>query len=120
MTVGVEAGDVGYPRADRRERMMATQGATATGAATVEGARAEIDAVIETAGKVAHEGLDPNADSVRVLAGLVLQLAEQVGRLVDRAATSSATTDRSPNEADAPIEEDVSPGEAPARPARPV
>lgn len=96
---------------------MAAQDATEAG--TIQGARAEVDAVIETAGKVAHEGLDPSADSVRVLAGLVLQLAEQVGRVLDDAATST-TDDGSPNEADTPTEEDTSPGDAPAEPARPI
>ena len=98
---------------------MTTQVATGAAAGTIQGARAEVDAVIETAGKVAHEGLDPNADSVRVLAGLVLQLAEQVGRLIDGAATD-AREGRSPNETDAPTEEDTSPGDAPAEPARPI
>jgi hypothetical protein len=86
---------------------------------TTQAIRAEIDAVIETAGKVAHEGLAPDADGVRVLAGLVLQLAEQVGRLVD-GASERPTTDRSPNETDAPIEEDVTPEDAPADPPREI
>ena len=98
---------------------MTTQDATVTAAGAVQGARVEVDAVIETAGKVAHEGLDPSADSVRVLAGLVLQLAEQVGRLLDGVATT-ASADRSPNETDTPTEEDSSPGDAPAEPARPI
>ena len=86
-----------------------------------EGARAEIAAVIETAGKVAHEGLAPGADGHRVLAGLILQLAEQVARLADTPQLESrAAADRSPNELQAPVEEDRSPQDAPADPSRSV
>jgi hypothetical protein len=102
----------------RRDAEMATQDGSGTGTATE--IRAEVDAVIETAGKAAHEGLDPAADSVRVLAGLVLQLAEQVRRLLDEPDGSSKSVDRSPNETDSPTEEDASPEDSPAEPARPV
>ena len=86
-----------------------------------EGARAEVAAVIETAQKVAHEGLSPEADGPRVLAGLILQLAEQVARLTDAPPSQSRTAaDRSPNEAQAPTEEDRSPEDAPADPSRSV
>ena len=98
---------------------MTTEVPTGAAAGTIQGARTEVDAVIETAGRVAHEGLDPNADSVRVLAGLVLQLAEQVGRLIDGGGMATSAS-RSPNEVDAPTEEDTSPGDAPAEPARPI
>ena len=98
---------------------MATHDGSRTGTGAVDEIRAEVDAVIETAGKVAHEGLDPSADSVRVLAGLVLQLAEQVGRVLD-GSTATSLADRSPNEVDAPIEEDITPEDAPAEPARPL
>jgi hypothetical protein len=86
-----------------------------------EGVRAEIAAVIETAGKVAHEGLTPGADGPRVLGGLILQLAEQVARLADaQQLESRAAADRSPNEVEAPLEEDRSPQDAPADPSRRV
>jgi hypothetical protein len=85
------------------------------------GAHAEVAALIETANKVAHEGLAPGADGPRVLAGLILQLAEQVARLAEpSAAGSGIATGRSPNEAEASTEEDRSPREAPADPARSV
>jgi hypothetical protein len=85
------------------------------------GAHAEVASVIETASKVAHEGLAPGADGPRVLAGLVLQLAEQVARLTEPSATGSGIApDRSPNETEAPAEEDRSPREATADPARSV
>lgn len=86
-----------------------------------EGARAEVAAVIHTAAKIAHEGIPPGADGSRVLAGLILQLAEQVPRLADLPRFESRTaSDRSPNEVEAPVEEDRSPQEAPADPARSV
>lgn len=86
-----------------------------------EGARAEVAAVIETAGKVAHEGLAPGADGPRVLAGLILQLAEQVVRLTDTPQSESRdAAGRSPDEVEAPVEEDRSPQEAPADPPRSV
>lgn len=84
---------------------------------------AELDAVIETAGKVAHDGPEPGSDGIRIVSGLVLQLAEQVRRLAEPSIGETASepvTDRSPNEAEAPSEEDVSPRNAPADPARPV
>lgn len=85
------------------------------------GALAEVDAVIETASKVAHEGLAPGADGPRVLAGLILQLAEQVARLNGAESPHRAgQQDRSPNEADAPVEEDSSPEGPPAEPSGPV
>lgn len=85
------------------------------------GAHAEITSVIETASKVAHDGLTPGADGHRVLAGLILKLAEQVARLAEPSAPGSVSApDRSPNEEEAPAEEDRSPQEAPADPARSV
>ena len=86
-----------------------------------EQVRAEIQSVIETAGNVAHGGLEPGSDGPRVLAGLLLKLAEQVERLAHaRSAGSSAPSGRSPNENEAPIEEDITPEDAPAQPARGV
>jgi hypothetical protein len=85
------------------------------------GAHAEVASVIETASKVANEGLAPGADGPRVLAGLIKQLAEQVARLAQSSAPGSGIApDRSPNENEAPAEEDRSPQEAPADPARSV
>ena len=100
--------DIGTPTATRGEDQR-------------EGARAEIAAVIETAGKVAHEGLAPGADGHRVLGGLILQLAEQVARLADTPQLESrAAADGSPNQLEAPVEEDRSPQDAPANPSRSV
>lgn len=87
------------------------------------GVQAEVASVIETAERVARDGPSPGSDGVRVVAGLLLQLAEQVERIAAEHLPDGAAKkpeDASPNEADAALEEDRSPGEAPARPARPV
>jgi hypothetical protein len=101
--------------------------------------RAEVVVTRETAERVAHDGPQPRSDAPRVLAGLISQLAEQVERLVDTLASApdgtipavdgqieattpvaSRTPDVTPNQADAPAEEDTSSEQAPAKPLRPV
>jgi hypothetical protein len=91
----------------------------------VDGASAELASVIETADLIARDGLSPGSDGPRVLAGLISQLAAQTARLVD-AATIGTGPDResqtslSPQDVDVPTEEDISPRDAPAEPAREV
>jgi hypothetical protein len=88
----------------------------------VEGAKAELASVVETAELIAHEGLSPGSDGPRVLAGLISQLATQTMRMLEGADGPVETPDspQSPNEAEAPAEEDRSPQDAPAEPAHEI
>jgi hypothetical protein len=90
--------------------------------AEVEGAKAELASVIETADLIAHQGLSPGSDGPRVLAGLISQLATQMARLLEAAGDPSGVRGGppSPNEAEAPAEEDLSPQDAPAEPPHEV
>jgi hypothetical protein len=54
-----------------------------TAPSPVHQVRAEIGSIIDTAEGVAYEGLQPGSDGPKVLAGLILQLASQVDRLID-------------------------------------
>jgi hypothetical protein len=86
-----------------------------------ESALAEVRKTKETAERVANGEAEEGADQIRVLAGMIHQLAEQVERLADGGLTSQvpggrAGGDRSPNETDAPLEEDRTPEDAPAEP----
>ena len=72
------------------------------------GALAEVAKVRDTAQRLAKGDYPEQADHVRVLAGLIGQLAEQIERMVpegDGVASNVATT-----------EEDLTPGKAPAEP----
>jgi hypothetical protein len=88
----------------------------------VEGAKAELASIIETADLIAHQGLSPGSDGPRVLAGLISQLATQTARLFEAAGDPSEVPGGppSPNEAEAPAEEDRSPQDAPAEPAHEI
>jgi hypothetical protein len=72
------------------------------------GALAEVAKVRDTAERLANGDYPEQADHVRVLAGLIGQLAEQVERMVpgEGGVVSSVAT----------TEEDLTPGEAPAEP----
>jgi hypothetical protein len=75
----------------------------------------EIRSTKETAQGIAHDGPAPGADVPRVLAGLLSHLAEQLERM---ASLLSKGSDAAPvANADAQ-EEDISPQDAPAEPAR--
>jgi hypothetical protein len=88
----------------------------------LEQVRAEIGSVIHTAENVADDGLQPGSDGMKVLAGLILQLAVQVDRLIEigDGTRKDVPSSSSPNEAETPTEEDATPAKAPADPPRPV
>jgi hypothetical protein len=72
------------------------------------GAFAEVTKVRETAQKLANGDYPEQADHIRVLAGLIGQLAEQVERLSPQGEGSSSNV--------ATEEEDATPAKAPAEP----
>lgn len=83
-----------------------------------EGVRAEARKTKETAERLANGDYPEGADHIRVLAGMISQLAEQVERL----AAPGSNEPRNDREAPAPAEgeleeEDRTPEEAPADPA---
>jgi hypothetical protein len=89
----------------------------------LEGISAELASIVRTADLIAHEGLQPDSDGPRVLAGLISQLGTQLLRVVEPGSEDPRQTisdNQSPNEEDAPTEEDVSPEDAPAEPPRDV
>lgn len=68
-----------------------------------QGALAEIASVRETADRVANGDAPEDADQIRVLAGLIRQLAEQVERLFaesDRDEASDGPGTQEPDQAD--------------------
>jgi hypothetical protein len=90
-----------------------------------DGAIAEVVKVRETAEKLANGDYPEEADHVRVLAGLIHQLAEPVERLNTQNAAppqpSSSTTENGSvhagqQVAGAAVEEDITPERAPAQP----
>jgi cytochrome c556 len=78
------------------------------------GALAEVAKVRETAQKLANGDYPEQADHVRVLAGLIGQLAEQVERMSPQGDMRPQGEERS--SAVATLEEDATPEEAPAEP----
>jgi hypothetical protein len=74
------------------------------------GAMAEVAKVRETAQRLADGDYPEEADHIRVLAGMIGQLAEQVERLGQQASAPSA------HDAEALVEEDRTPERAPAQP----
>ena len=100
------------------------------GAATFEAVLAELRSTRETAQGIAHDGPAPDADVSRLLAGLLAHLAEQVERVVSLLPKGTPIGDRPvperravggttpPQEDDDATEEDISPEDAPAEPAR--
>jgi hypothetical protein len=85
---------------------------------SVDGIRAEAKKTKETAERLANGNFPDEADHVRVLAGLIHQLAEQVERLSSREVSSGADEPREAPAAGAEqqLEEDLSPEKAPAQP----
>jgi len=89
----------------------------------MEGVIAEVRKVRETADKLAEGDYPEGADHVRVLAGMIRQLAEQVERLaVDTGPAAARGTgpavdpETVEHDRDALLEEDRSPERAPAAP----
>jgi hypothetical protein len=73
----------------------------------------------DTADRIANGEQPQEADDVRVLAGMIRQVADQVERLtalLDGSGSSGGPSDQ--HERERLAEEDVSPGDAPAEPAR--
>jgi hypothetical protein len=111
----------------RRDDISVVDGGKGQGMAPspVDQVRAEIRSVIDTAESVAYDGLQPGSDGLKVLAGLILQPASQVDRLIDvlgrdPSPARRGAEPRSVNEAEAPTEEDMSPDDAPADPSREI
>lgn len=89
--------------------------------AEVEGAAAELESIVRTADLIAHDGLQPGSDGFRVLAGLVSQLASQTARILDAGSGFEGWSEggtQTPEQREAPTEEDISPEDAPAEPSR--
>lgn len=89
----------------------------------MQGVAAEARKVRETADKLAEGDYPEEADNVRVLAGMIRQLAEQVERLaVDTAPAAARGTgpavdpEAVQHDRDVVLEEDRSPERAPAAP----
>ena len=74
--MGDTRNDVGAARAAVAEEHQDPR----TPAADLGQVRAELEAVIETAERVAHDGLTEGTDGPRLLAGLVAQVAGQLDR----------------------------------------
>ena len=86
-----------------------------------EGVRAEARKTKETAERLANGDYPEGADHIRVLAGMISQLAEQVERLASHGSeiSNGPRTDHRvpPGPPDVEAEEDRTPEEAPADPA---
>jgi len=91
---------------------------TIQGEVDVEAALVEVAKVRETAERVAKGESSDDADQIRVVAGLVHQLAEQTERLFAIGRVPAAGGSRDENEHDAALllEEDRTPEDAPAEP----
>lgn len=86
---------------------------------------AEIRSTRETAEKIAKDGATEGTDVARLLAGLIAHLADQMEKLAAASSSSGSLDDPEQGRedsgtqiADATPEEDVSPQDAPAAPAR--
>lgn len=93
----------------------------ATSTLYTDAVMAEARKTKETAAKLANGDYPEDADHVRVLAGMIQKLAEQVETLAGVAATAPASSpsgSRSPEskDAEAALEEDQTPRDAPADP----
>lgn len=86
-----------------------------------QGIRAEAKKTKETAERLANGDYPDGADHIRVLAGMISQLAAQVERLASPGSEISTgpRNDRSPDPGgpEGELEEDLTPGQAPAQPA---
>ena len=86
-----------------------------------EGVRAEARKTKETAERLANGDYPEGADHIRVLAGMISQLAEQVERLASPGSdiSNEPRNDREvpPGQIEGELEEDRTPEEAPADPS---
>ena len=86
-----------------------------------QGIRAEARKTKETAERLANGDYPASADHVRVLAGMISQLAEQVERLASPGSEISngdwSDRDADAGGSEAASEEDLTPERAPAQPA---
>ena len=84
-----------------------------------ETARTEARKTKETAERLANGEYPEDADHIRVLAGMIHQLAEQVERLASQGSTdaSEQAVTQPSSETKGRLEEDVTPERAPAQPA---
>lgn len=79
----------------------------------------EVRKTKETAARLANGEYPEEADHIRVLAGMIQKLAEQIERLADGVGTAGGPTprdDRSRVDREAAVEEDQTPQDAPADP----
>jgi cytochrome c556 len=81
----------------------------------------EVRKTRETAARLANGEYPEEADHIRVLAGMIQKLAEQIERLADSGGTAGGPTpsderSRVDREAEAAVEEDQTPQDAPADP----
>jgi cytochrome c556 len=91
---------------------------------TTNAALQEVRKTRDTAARLANGDYPEDADHVRVLAGMIQQLAEQIERLTDGSAVGTVTSGRPDAAADQParkdaeaaVEEDQTPRDAPAQP----
>lgn len=88
---------------------------------TMQAAVDEVRKTKETAARLANGEYPEDADHIRVLAGMIQKLAEQIERLAESGASAEASTpsdvgSRVDKEAEAAVEEDQTPQDAPADP----
>jgi hypothetical protein len=91
---------------------------------TTNAALQEIRKTKDTAARLANGDYPEDADHIRVLAGLIQKLAEQVERLAGDGGTGTMSTGRADaaasqtarKDAEAAVEEDRTPQDAPAEP----
>ena len=88
---------------------------------TMQAAVDEVRKTKETAARLANGECPEDADHIRVLAGMIQKLAEQIERLAESGASAEASTpsdvgSRVDKEAEAAVEEDQTPQDAPADP----
>lgn len=90
----------------------------ATSTTDVRAAVEEIRKTRDTAARLANGEATDDADHIRVLAGMIQKLAEQVERLaVGGSTVSQASTQGTSQVDEAPAEEDRTPQDAPADPS---
>jgi len=99
--------------------------AQSTGSTQASDPIAEIRSTRETAEKIAKEGATEGTDVARLLGGLIAHLAEQMEKLASGSLVGEASAAKQHDRAgsktqitDAAQEEDVSPQDPPAAPAR--
>lgn len=87
------------------------------GASGSTAVQAEARATWETADRLARGERQEGADEIRVLAGMIAKLAEQVYRVAGGSTLATAASSAGPEAGTPAGAEDVSPEDAPAEPA---